>query len=707
MDRKALLLPALALLVACTENEPRPQTPPAMNNPLATASTLPFQAPVFDKLKDSDYKPAILEGMRKQLAEVEAITANTEAPSFANTIVAMERTGVDLTRAAKIFFGLTGSATNDSLQADKAELAPLLTAHSDAITLNEALFQRIKTVYDNGAAMAMTPEDARLLERYYTRFVRAGALLSPADKDQLKKLNEEESKLNTQFQDNTLKARSASSILVENKEQLDGLSEEAIAAAAETAKAKGHEGKWLIELINTTTQPVLASLKDRTLRERIFNASVGRNRSGDTDNRPIVARLAQLRAQKAKLLGFPNWASYVMDDQMAKTPEAALKLLAGLAPAAARNAKNEAAALQALATKQGANITVAAWDWDFYSEQVRKAEFDLDEASLKPYLEFDSVLVNGVFFAAERMYGLTFKERKDLPVYHPDVRVFDIIDTSGTVIGLFYGDYYARDNKQGGAWMDSFVDQTTLLGQQPVITQNCNYVKPAPGQPCLLNFDDVTTLFHEFGHALHGMLSRQTYPLFSGTATSTDFVEFPSQINEALAVDPIVLANYAKHFKTREPMPAALVAKMAKAKTFNQGYMTSEYLAAALLDIEWHLLSADAPLVTDVDAFERAALQKYGLDNAMVPPRYKTCYFSHIWGGGYAANYYAYMWSEVLDADGCAWFAEHGGFDRTNGMHFRSTVLSQGGSKESGQLYRDFTGRDARLEPLLVRRGLN
>ncbi len=707
MDHKALILPLLVLLAACTENEPPPHTPTAMNNPLATASTLPFQAPVFDKLKDSDYKPAIREGMRKQLAEVEAITNNPEAPTFENTIVAMERTGIDLTRAAKIFFGLTGSATNDSLQADKAELAPLLTAHSDAITLNEALFQRIKAVYDNRAAMAMTPEDARLLERYYTRFVRAGALLSPADKEQLKKLNEEESKLNTQFQDNILKARSASSILVEKKEELAGLSEEAIAAAAETAKAKGHEGKWLIELINTTTQPVLASLKDRTLRERIFKASIARNSSGDTDNRPIVARLAQLRAQKAKLLGFPNWASYVMDDQMAKTPEAALKLLAGLAPAAARNAKNEAAALQALATKQGANFSVAAWDWDLYSEQVRKAEFDLDEASLKPYLEFDSVLVNGVFFAAERMYGLTFKERKDLPVYHPDVRVFDIIDTSGAVIGLFYGDYYARDNKQGGAWMDSFVDQTTLLGQQPVITQNCNYVKPAPGQPCLLSFDDVTTLFHEFGHALHGMLSRQTYPLFSGTATSTDFVEFPSQINEALAVDPVVLANYAKHFKTREPMPAALVAKMAKAKTFNQGYMTSEYLAAALLDIEWHMLSADAPLVTDVDAFERAALQKYGLDNALVPPRYKTCYFSHIWGGGYAANYYAYMWSEVLDADGCSWFAEHGGFDRTNGMHFRSTVLSQGGSKESGQLYRDFTGRDARLEPLLVRRGLN
>ncbi|MBX2971925.1 MAG: M3 family metallopeptidase [Flavobacteriales bacterium] len=691
-------------LVACGTNTPK-QEP--MTNPLATASTLPFQAPVFDKLKDGDYKPAIEAGMAAQLAEVEAIVANPEAPTFENTIAAMEKTGRDLTRATSIFFNLTSSATNDELQAAKAELMPKLSAHSDAITLNDALFQRVKAVYDGRANAGLDPVQLRLVERYYTRFVRAGALLDTAGKEQLKKLNEEEANLNTTFQDNILKARSASAIVVENRAELDGLTEEAIAAAAEAAKAKGHEGKWLIELINTTGQPTLASLKDRSLRERIHQASITRNTSGDTDNRPVVARLAQLRAQKAKLLGFPNWAAYVMDDQMAKTPEAALKLLAGLAPNAARNAKAEAAKLQVLADKQKAGHTIEAWDWDFYSEQVRKAEYDLDEAALKPYLEFDSVLVNGVLFAAERLYGLTFKERHDLPVYHPDVRVFDIIDTGGTVIGLFYGDYFARDNKNGGAWMDAFVSQSTLLGQQPVITQNCNYVKPAPGQPCLLSFDDVTTLFHEFGHALHGMLSRQTYPLFSGTNTSTDFVEFPSQINEALATDPAVLANYAKHYQTREPMPAELIAKLKRARNFNQGYATSEYLASALLDIEWHTLSADAPLVTDVEAFERAALKKYGLDNAQVPPRYKTCYFSHIWGGGYAANYYAYMWSEVLDADGCAWFAENGGFNRANGMHFRSTVLSQGGSKEGQQLYRDFAGRDARLQPLLVRRGLN
>lgn len=688
---------------ACGTNDNQHKT---MNHPLAVASTLPFQAPMFDQLKDADYQPAIEAGMAVQLDEMKAIATNPEAPTFENTIVALEKSGRQLSRATSIFFNLTSSATNDALQAAKADLMPKLSAHSDAINMNDGLFQRVKVVYDSRTDSGLDPIQQRLVERYYDRFVRAGALLNSKDKEQLKKLNEEEANLNTRFQDNILKARSAAAIVVDRREELDGLSDEAIAAAAETAKAKGHEGKWLIELINTTGQPVMASLKNRSLRKRIHQASIDRNTKGDTDNRPIVARLAQLRAQKAQLLGYPNWASYVMDDQMARTPEAALELLAGLAPNAARNAKTEAAKLQALADQQGAGHPIEAWDWDFYNELVRKVEHNLDEAAMKPYLELDSVLVNGVFFAAEKLYGLTFNERTDLPVYHPDVRVFDIIDTGGTVIGLFYGDYFARDNKNGGAWMSSFVDQSTLLQQQPVITQNCNYVKPAPGQPCLISFDDVITLFHEFGHALHGMLSQQNYPLFSGTNTSTDFVEFPSQINEALATDPAVLSNYAKHHKTGEPMPSELVARMMDARTFNQGYTTSEYLASALLDIAWHMLPADAPLVTDVEAFEKAALKKYGLENAQVPPRYKTSYFSHIWGGGYAANYYAYMWSEVLDADGCAWFQEHGGFNRTNGMHFRKTVLSQGGSKDGQQLYHDFTGRSARLEPLLKRRGL-
>ena len=709
MKHTSFAILPIALAVACgaPEQKAEPTVDTATANPLAAKSTLVFQAPLFNLIKDSDYEPAIEAGMKKQLEEVRVIVENKEAPSFENTIVAMEKSGQDLTRAAKIFFGLTGSATNDTLQAVKARLAPKLTAHGDAITMNDALFQRVKAVHDGLATDSMDPVRTRLVERYFTRFKRAGALLDAKGKEELMKLNEEEANLNTRFQDNILKARSAAAVLVDKKEDLDGLDEEAIAAAAESARSKGHEGKWLIEIVNTTTQPVLSSLKNRALRERIFKASIARNSGGEADNSAIVTRLAQLRARKAQLLGFPNWAAYVMDDQMARTPESALKLLAGLAPAAARNAKAEADKLQALIDKQKGGFQLEPWDWDFYSEQVRKTEHDLDEAAIRPYLEFDSVLVNGVFFAAEKLYGVTFKERHDLPVYHPDVRVFDIIDTGGKAIGLFYGDYYARDNKQGGAWMDSFLDQCGLLGQQPVITQNCNYVKPAEGKPLLLSFDDVTTLFHEFGHALHGMLSRQEYPLFAGTATATDFVEFPSQINEALATDPAVLAHYARHYKTREPMPAVLLEKMKGARKFNQGYLTSEYLAAALLDIEWHSLGADAPLVTDVAAFERAALEKYGLFNAHVPPRYKTNYFSHIWGGGYAANYYAYMWSEVLDADGVAWFHEHGGFNRPNGMHFRSAVLSQGGSKDAGQLYRDFTGRDARLEPLLERRGLN
>jgi len=709
MKHTSFAILPIALAVACGAPEQKAEhtVDTATANPLAAKSTLVFQAPLFNLIKDSDYEPAIEAGMKKQLEEVRVIVENKEAPSFENTIVAMEKSGQDLTRAAKIFFGLTGSATNDTLQAVKARLAPKLTAHGDAITMNDALFQRVKAVHDGLATDSMDPVRTRLVERYFTRFKRAGALLDAKGKEELMKLNEEEANLNTRFQDNILKARSAAAVLVDKKEDLDGLDEEAIAAAAESARSKGHEGKWLIEIVNTTTQPVLSSLKNRVLRERIFKASIARNSGGEADNSAIVTRLAQLRARKAQLLGFPNWAAYVMDDQMARTPESALKLLAGLAPAAARNAKAEADKLQALIDKQKGGFQLEPWDWDFYSEQVRKTEHDLDEAAIRPYLEFDSVLVNGVFFAAEKLYGVTFKERHELPVYHPDVRVFDIIDTGGKAIGLFYGDYYARDNKQGGAWMDSFLDQCGLLGQQPVITQNCNYVKPAEGKPLLLSFDDVTTLFHEFGHALHGMLSRQEYPLFAGTATATDFVEFPSQINEALATDPAVLAHYARHYKTREPMPAVLLEKMKGARKFNQGYLTSEYLAAALLDIEWHSLGADAPLVTDVAAFERAALEKYGLFNAHVPPRYKTNYFSHIWGGGYAANYYAYMWSEVLDADGVAWFHEHGGFNRPNGMHFRSAVLSQGGSKDAGQLYRDFTGRDARLEPLLERRGLN
>ena len=708
MHRTLLPITALAMLAACSQ-APEPTTNPmetAVADALLERSDLPFFAPAFDKVTDADFRPAILEAMKRHLAEVDAIVNDPAAPTFENTIVALERAGGSYTRVTNWFYNMTGSATNDTLQVVKADLAPRMAAHADAITFNDKLFQRIKAVYDQRASMSMEPVDARLLERYYARFVRAGALLDAAGKERMKALNGEEAELTTKFEDNILKERSASAIVVDEVKQLEGMSPEGIEAAAAAATAKGHAGKWLIDLRNTTTQPALAELKDRAMRERIMQASLARNsRGNEYDNRKIIARLAQLRAEKAKLLGFPSWAHFVMDDQMAKSPDRALELMADMAPAAAANARKEAAKLQAIVDQQGGGFTVASWDWDLYAEQVRKAEYDLDEAAVKPYLEFESVLQNGVFFAAERLFGLRFKERKDLPVYHPDVRVFDIIDTTGEVIGLFYGDYYARDNKNGGAWMSSFVDQSTLLGQQPVITQNCNYVKPAAGQPCLLSWDDVTTLFHEFGHALHGMLSAQKYPKFAGTNTSTDFVEFPSQVNENWALVPEVLNNYAKHWKSGEAMPAALADKLRKASRFNQGYATTEYLAAALLDLEWHSLPADAPLVTDVEAFEKAALQKYGLDLAEVPPRYRSCYFSHAWTG-YAANYYAYLWSEVMDADAYAWFTANGGMTRANGDRFRRTVLSQGGSKAEAELYRDLTGRDPSVEPLLVKRGL-
>ncbi len=682
---------------------------PAMSNPLATASPLVFQAPVFDKLKDSDYEPAIEAGMKKQLEEVRVISENKEPATFENTIVAMEKSGVDLARASKIFFGLTGSATNDTLQAIKARVAPKLTAHGDAITLNDALFQRVKSVYDGRANAGLDPVSTRLIERYYTRFVRAGAMLDAGAKEQMKKLNEEESNLSTKFQDNILKARSAASIIVDKKEQLDGLSDEAIAAAADAAKAKGQEGKWLIEIVNTTTQPVLVSLKDRSLRERIYKASISRNSSGDTDNSKIVARLAQLRGQKAKLLGFPNWAAYVMDDQMAKTPEAALKLLGGLAPAAARNAKAEAvkhagAHRQAEGRLQAGAVGLGLLRRAGAQGRVRPGR-GRDEAVLRTST---ACCVNGVFYAANEMYGLTFKERKDMPVYHPDVRVFDVFDAGGKVDRPVLR-RLLRPRQQERRRLDG-----QLRG--PVRT-----ARPAAGGHPELQLREArrrparAAELRRRDHALPRVRPRAARHVEPPEvpalrrhghrrATSSSS---PRSSTKHWATDPAVLGHYAKHYRTGEAMPAELIQKMKNAKTFNQGYATSEYIAAALLDIEWHRMGADAALVTDVQAYEDAALAKYGLLNPQVPPRYKTNYFSHIWGGGYSANYYAYMWSEVLDADGCAWFAEKGGFNRANGMHFRSTVLSQGGSKESGQLYRDFTGRDARLEPLLERRGLN
>lgn len=669
---------------------------------------LPYNAPDFNWIRQEYFGPAIREGMRRQLQEIKTITADPAAPSFENTIEAMERSGQLLGRARSVMNSLVAAHTNPELQELRAELAPELAAHSDAINMDQQLFDRVKKVYDHREEMGLDPVSKYLVERRYISFVRGGALLDPASKERMKAINEELSKLSTRFSDNVLAETNASAVVVDDVEQLDGLSEIEIAAAAEAAEARDMKGKWLIVLSNTTQQPVLASLTDRALRERIYNASVTRNsRGNEFDNRSIVSRTAKLRAEKAALLGYSDHASYVLDDQMAKTPVAALDLLTSMVPAATRNAKAEATKLQQLIDQQVGGFQLQPWDWDFYAEQVRKAEFDLDEAAIKPYLVLDSVLINGVFFSAEKLFGITFKPRTDIPVYHPDVRVWEVIDHDGKGIGLFYGDFFKRDSKRGGAWMSSYIGQSDLLGTQPLITNTCNYTKPAEGEPALLAWDDVRTLFHEFGHALHGMLSDVRYPYFSGTSVPRDLVEFPSQFQENWMLHPEVFANFAKHYKTNEPMPAAMADKLVKSTRFNQGYATTEYLAAALLDLEWHMLPVGKELIADPLKFETDALKKHSIDLATVPPRYRTPYFSHIWSGGYSAGYYAYLWSEVLEADAYEWFKANGGLSRENGDRYRATVLSTGGSREPGTLYRDLTGREPSAQPLLKKRGLD
>ncbi|WP_430539664.1 peptidyl-dipeptidase Dcp [Luteimonas terrae] len=675
-------------------------------NALFTASTLPFQAPPFDKLKDADYQPAIEEGMKQHLAEIRTIADNPDAPTFENTIEAMERSGELLTRSASVFFMLTGANTNETLQAAEEALAPKLAEHSDAIYLDPALFARVKTIYDQRETLGLTPEQKTVVEHTHDGFVRAGALLNDADKAELRALNSESSTLSTAFGNKLLAANNAGGVFVTDVAELDGLDEGAIAAAADAAKAAGKDGQWLLSLQNTTQQPVLASLKNRALRERVLAASTGRTEKGDgNDTRATIQRLAEIRARQAQLLGFPNYAAYSIADQMAGTPEVALKLLTDTVPAATARARAELAKIQGVVDAQNGGFTAGAADWDFYAEQVRKAEFDLDEAQIKPYFELDRVLNDGVFFAANQLYGITAKERKDIPVYHPDVRVFDIFDADGKQLALFYLDPFKRDSKQGGAWMGNFVEQNGLTGTIPVVYNVENFTKPAAGQPALLSFDDVTTLFHEFGHALHGFFSNTKYPSVAGTNTPRDFVEFPSQFNEHWALDPKVFANYAKHYQTGEAMPQELVDKIVTARTFNQGYATTEYLSAALLDLAWHTLPA-GEAKQDVDAFEKQALAKYKVDLAAVPPRYRTSYFSHIWGGGYAAGYYAYFGAEVLDHDAFQWFRENGGLTRENGQIFRDKILSIGHSRDLAVAYREFRGKEPSVEPLLEHRGL-
>ena len=678
-----------------------------VDNPLLKESTLPYHLPPFDQIKDEHFVPAMEAGMRDQLKEVDAVANNPEKPTFENTVVALERTGRSLDRAERTFSNLNACNTNPALQKIDKEMAPKLSAHRDAIHLNGKLFARIQQLYDNRDKLGLDPESAYLLERYYKDFVRAGAKLSDSDKEKLKKINVELATLQTQFEQNVLKEKNASSIVVDRKEDLAGLSDNQMASVTAAAKAEHKEGKFVIQSQNTTGQPLLGSLQNRQLRERIMRTSLARNsKGGEFDTRRVVLRTSQLRAEKAKLLGYANWAAYQLEDQTAKDVPTVNKLLGDLAPAAVANAKREAADMQKIVDQENGRFQVAAWDWDFYSEKVRKARYAFDESELRPYYELNHVILDGVFFAAGKLYGLTFKERHDLPVYQPDVRVFEVYDRDGQPLALFLGDYYARPSKRGGAWMNAYVQQSGLFATKPVVANHLNIPKPPPGEPTLLTHDEVRTAFHEFGHALHGMFSNVKYPRFSGTSVPRDFVEYPSQVNEMWATWPEVLKNFAKHYKTGEPMPQALLDKVEAAEKFNQGYKTTEYLSASLLDQAWHQLDP-SQIPTDAIVFEKEALHKAGVDFPPVPPRYRSFYFSHAFAGGYSAGYYSYLWSEVLDADSVEWIKEHGGLKRENGDRFRETLLSRGGSADALSLFKNFTGRDPYIEPLLKRRGLD
>ncbi len=675
------------------------------DNPFYVASTLPFHAPPFDKIKDEDYQPAIEAGMAEQLKEVQAITDNPEPPTFENTIVALEKSGQLLTRVSSVFFGVVSANSNPALLKIRSIEAPKLAAHQDAIRLNTKLFQRIKTIYDQRQSLHLDPEALRLVEWDYLEFVQAGANLSEADKTQLKKLNQQIAVMQEDFQTKLLGATQAAAYVTKDKSALAGMSDAQIQAASESAKGRKVEG-YVVPLQNTTQQPDLAVLTNRDTRQAIFEHSWNRAEHSDAnDTRATIAKIAQLRAQKAKLLGYPNFASWTLVDQMAKTPEAAFKFMDALVPPATGRAADEAQDIQSLIDHQKGGFKVQPWDWDLYSEQVRKAKYDLDEEQVKPYFELNNVLENGVFYAATKLYGITFKERKDIPTYTSGMRVFEVFNADGSPLALFYTDYFKRDSKQGGAWMDQFVGQSRLLDTKPVVFNVCNFAPPAPGEPALITSDDVRTMFHEFGHALHGMFSNTEYPTVSGTSTARDFVEFPSQFNEHWMDNPEVFQHFAKHYKTGAPMPAELVEKIKKSQTFNKGYDMTELVAAAELDMKWHVLAAGAPL-QDPDTFERDALEKIKLWISYVPPRYRSSYFNHIWSGDYAAGYYAYLWTQMLADDAYQGFEEHGGLTRANGDRFRQMVLSRGNTEDLEQLYVNWRGAKPTIEPMLKYRGL-
>jgi len=677
-------------------------------NPFYTESSLYMKYPEFDEIKNEHYTPAFEKGMADHMAEIDAIAERADSPTLENTIIAMEKSGSLLDRVATVFFALTSANTNDEMEKIRSEMAPKLSAHSDQILLNGKLFHRVKTIYEQRDQLGLDAESKRLVEKYYTDFIRSGANLSSEEKESLKKINGEMAVLQTTFSQNVLKEVNALAVVVDSKDELDGLSDAAIEAAANEAKSRELDGKYVLTLRNTSGQPPMASLTNRALRERIHKTSLSRgSRGGDFDNRDILANVIKLRAERAQLMGYDNHAAYSLENQTAQTPKAVNERLSSLAPKAVANANKEATDLQKMIDAEKGSFKLASWDWDFYTEKVRADRYNFDASQLKPYFEMDNVLQNGVFYAATQLFGITFKERFDLPVYQEDIRIFEVFNEDGSVLALFIFDGYARSSKRGGAWMNAYVGQSKLKGNKPVIANHLNVVKPPKGEPTLMSFDEVITTFHEFGHALHGMFSDVNYPYFAGTSVPRDFVEYPSQVNEMWAIWPEVLKNYAVHHETGKPMPKELLDKVLATQKFNQGFATTEYLSASLLDQALHQLSPEqVPTGEEIIAFEADALKTAGVAMDVIPPRYRSTYFSHIIGG-YSAGYYSYIWSEVLDADTVEWFKENGGLKRENGDHFRKTLLSRGGSKDALKIFKDFRGAEPNIQPLLDRRGLN
>lgn len=701
--------------VAATPTPPAPPVaavaPAAPAIPVATGifaepSTLPYQAPPFDRIRDEDYLPGFEQAIAIKRAEVMAIASDPAAPTFANTIIALERSGQMLGRVARAFSARQGSNTNPMLDATQSKVSPLLAALDNDIMLNTALFARIRALYEARATLGLDAEQSRVLELYHDDFVRAGAQLDAPAKAQLAELNTRLSVLQTAFGQKLTAATREKAVVFDRASQLAGLSPAEVSAAADAAKARGLAGKWVIALQNTTQQPALEAMTDRAARQALFEAGWGRAESGGAnDTRALIAQIAALRAEQAKLMGYPNYAAYHLGDQMAKTPEAALAFMTSLAGPTAAAERRDAAELDAVIRAKGGRSTVRPWDWDHYAAEVRRTRYGLDEAQTKPFFEARTVLEKGVFYAANKMYGITFKRRDDLPVWGPDVWVYELFEETGEPLGLAYFDYFKRDAKRGGAWMSTLVDSAGLFGTKPIITNTANLAAPAPGQPALLTPDEVRTMFHEFGHGLHGLFARGTYPRVTGTTSARDFVEFPSQFNEHWAYEPSVLANYARHWQTGAPLPAPLARKIIAAEKFNQAYATGEALAAAMLDMSWHTAGV-GQTPTDAAAFEPQALKATGLATDLVPPRYRSTYFRHVFAGGYAASYYAYLWTDMLDEDAYQWFREHGGMTRANGQRLRDMVLSRGDSIDYGPMYRGFAGRDPGVDAMLRSRGL-